>query len=416
MKTLAFAFLAISAIGSALADEPDGLTLPPGFHAAVVAEGLGPIRHFTIRDNGDLYFSTPHNAQGSPSGVLAVRLDSAHKAVQIEHFGTVDGGTGIRFHNGLLYASSPDGVYRFTFSGDALVPERVPEVIVEGTPTTHPGLPRNNRPIALDNKGNLYIALEAEGDACSDAKSQNTAAPAGLKPCPYLDVRAGVWRFPANKPGQKFPSDGEHFATGVRDMTALDWSPADGGVYGIMHGRDNLNRSWPEAVTAETEQHISDEMHRIIKGTDFGWPYTFYDGIRKMRFIAPDYGGDGKTSPAPGAYSAPVLTFENRRPAPVDIQFYTGNSFPDTYHNGAFIVLHGTQPPRNGYDVVFVPFNKKGIAGKPTVFVDGFAAFDSSQPSRPRYRPAAAAVAPDGSLYIADSQKGRVWRISYGTN
>ena len=31
-------------------------------------------------------------------------------------------------------------------------------------------------------------------------------------------------------------------------------------------------------------------------------------------------------------------------------------------------------------------------------------------------RPNAAAVAPDGALFIADSQKGRIWRIAYGTN
>ena len=29
------------------------------------------------------------------------------------------------------------------------------------------------------------------------------------------------------------------------------------------------------------------------------------------------------------------------------------------------------------------------------------------------YRPVGAAVAPDGSLYVADSKKGRIWRISY---
>src|SRR5208282_5111268 len=124
----------------------------------------------------------------------------------------------------------------------------------------------------------------------------------------------------------------------------------------------------------------------------------------KLRLISPDYGGDGKTSPAPGTYSTPVLTFQNRRPAPVDIQFYTGKSFPASYRNGAFIVLHGTQPPRNGYNVVFVPFDKKGVAGAPTVFADGFSPVDpaGAAPARPRYRPVAAAVAPDGALFIAD--------------
>ena len=55
---VAFALVVVSA--PALAAEPDGLTLPPGFHASVVAEGLGAVRHMAIRGNGDIYVSTRH--------------------------------------------------------------------------------------------------------------------------------------------------------------------------------------------------------------------------------------------------------------------------------------------------------------------------------------------------------------------
>jgi len=36
-----------------------------------------------------------------------------------------------------------------------------------------------------------------------------------------------------------------------------------------------------------------------------------------------------------------------------------------------------------------------------------------NNPRNARYRPVGLALGPDGSLYVADSQKGRVWRISY---
>jgi glucose/arabinose dehydrogenase len=76
------------------------------------------------------------------------------------------------------------------------------------------------------------------------------------------------------------------------------------------------------------------------------------------------------------------------------------------------LYLHGTAN-RTGYNIVFVPFNKNGRDGNPTVFADGFAAFDPAKPGPARYRPVGIALGPDGAMYIADSQKGRVWRIEY---
>ena len=52
----------------ALAGEPDGLTLPPGFHATVVTEGLGPVRHLAVRANGDIYVSNDFGVMRLPSG------------------------------------------------------------------------------------------------------------------------------------------------------------------------------------------------------------------------------------------------------------------------------------------------------------------------------------------------------------
>ncbi len=419
MRLFAAILITGAAVAFAAANEPDGLTLPAGFHATVVAEGLGPIRHLAVRDNGNLYISTPHNQDSSKSGIIALHLDANYHADQIQHFGSIDGGTGIRFHDDHLYASTPSSVYRFAFLGAELIPSGEPEVMVDGMPASHPGFLRVNRPIAFDAKGHLFVGLDAAANLCT-AQTQPppgqplpTAAPVGLKPCPDLVTRAGVWRFDANKRGQRFPADGEQWATGIRDIDCLDWSPADNHLYGIMHARDNTNRLWPGVVSAEDDEHIADEMHRITKKTDFGWPYTYFDGVRNVRLISPEYGGDGKTSPKPGTYSSPMLTFQSRRPAPVDLLFYSGKAFPRVYRNGAFIVLHGTQ--RSGYDVVFVPFDRNGKAGAPTVFADGFAGFDRTSTARApaMYRPIGIAEGPDGALYVADSQKGRVWRITY---
>jgi glucose/arabinose dehydrogenase len=406
MKTIvAVCLFALTSVFT-LAQEPDGLKLPQGFHATVVTEGLGPIRHLAVGADGDIYVSTPAPRQGTGGGIIALHLDAQHKADQVQHFSSVDGGTAIRFYKGDLYAASSTTIYRFHFQSGNLLPEGTPEVIVDGMPA------KGNRALAFDKDGHLYVSLAGTGNNCADPKAPAGSAPVGLNPCPDLKDGAGIWRFDATKQNQKFPSEGVLFATGVRNSTALDWSPADNHLYVILQGRDQAHKGWPQMISEQEDDQVADEMHRVTIGSDFGWPYTYYDGVRKLRLIAPEYGGDGKKTAPDGKYSTPVLTFQSMRVSPIDLMFYSGKSFPASYRDGAFIALHGTHN-KSGYDVVFVPFDHSGVAGSPQVFADGFADFGASTSMQARYRPVGLAAGPDGSLYIADSQKGRIWRISY---
>ena len=416
IRLLAAAVFATLVVTPALADEPDGLVLPQGFHASVVADGLTGIRHMAIRGNGDIYVSTRRGRDQPPSGIIALHLGPDYKAATAQHFGSIDGGTGIRIYHDTLYAASNTGVYRIAL-GDALVPTAQPELLVDGLAAT-------NHPLALDGQGNLFVSIDGGGGAsnCPDPATPKDAKPVGLKPCPLLATRGGIWRFDDSKPGQTL-ADGEHYATGIRNMSALAWRDGDG-LYGAWHGRDATAKTWPDLLTPADDDAIADEMFRITKGTDMGWPYTYWDGVRKMRLTAPDYGGDGKTAAA-GNYATPVAAFAPQRPAVLDLAFYAGRQFPAPWRNGAYLAMHGggsdgTILPNGhaGYDVVFVPFNRAGKAGTPVVFADGFAGAKPSDRNvkTAAYRPVGVAVGPDGSLYVADSNKGRIWRISYGGN
>ena len=195
VRTLSVAFVAMLAAAPALAAEPDGLTLPPGFHATVVAEGVGPARHMALRGN-DIYVSTRHGNNQPSVGIVALRLGPDHKVLQTGKIAGIDQGTGIRIYKNYLYAANGTGVVRIALD-DMLVPAGAPETIVDGLAAT-------NHPIAFDGKGNLFVSIDGGGGAnnCPDPNGPKDK-PVGLKPCPLLETRGGIWRFDDSKPGQK---------------------------------------------------------------------------------------------------------------------------------------------------------------------------------------------------------------------
>src|SRR6202012_4911979 len=104
----------------------------------------------------------------------------------------------------------------------------------------------------------------------------------------------------------------------------------------------------------------------------------YYDAVRKMRLVAPEYGADNKTAADASVYDTPVAAFGATRQAPLDLLFYTGKQFPRSYRGGAFIVFHGTNGPKipgghGGYRIAFMPLDRNGDAGAPVTFADGFA-------------------------------------------
>ncbi len=398
-----------------------GLFLPDGFQAVVVVDSVGYGRHLAVRDNGDIYMKL-RNPNKEGKGSVALRdTDNDGKADIVRYFGdyadTGNYGNAMRIHKGYLYFATAGEVYRTKLNPSTLVPTDTTECLLVDD-YRRSRFSHIAKPIAFDGKGNMYVPFGSPGDACQ-VDDRRPGSP-GQMPCPELEEYAGVWKFSEDKIGQR-QKDGQRYATGIRSIVGMEWNHEANALYAVQHGRDDFFRTWPQYYSSWQSALLpSEELLRVDEGSDAGWPYYYYDHMQGKKLLNPEYEGDGKKQGKGATVNQPLLGFPGHF-APNDILFYTGNQFPERYKQGAFIAFHGSTIrapyPQGGYFVAFVPFKNGKPSGSWEVFADGFAGVDTIVfTSEAAYRPSGLAQGPDGSLYITESEKGKVWRIMYKGN
>jgi glucose/arabinose dehydrogenase/mono/diheme cytochrome c family protein len=412
--------LAVAAPPSLPAPDADngGLVLPQGFRALVYADNLvvnrkvgntsERLRGIAVAPNGDVYAKTRLGP------IFALRdADGDGRAEIVKEFGPGDGGTHIAFHDGWLYHSSRTAVYRYKYTPGELVPSSELQTVVSRLPAEKD---HDAKAFAFDDQGRMLVEIGSPYNVYSNPDRQFGAK--GMDATEFQKTYGGFWRFDPKRLGQT-QADGVRFSTGHRHALALAWHPVSKQFFMVQMGRDNLNVVDPVHYDAlDNAERVSEVMHLLREGANLGWPYSYWDPIKKAHMVAPEFGGDNMKRVEPDPYDKPVVAFPAHW-APIQMTIYTGAQFPERYRNGAFVAFHGSwnRAPRSqaGYKVAFVPFDDKGMPlGTYETFADGFAGKDEFvSPGEARYRPAGVAVGPDGSLYVTDTEKGRIWRIIY---
>jgi len=396
-----------------------GLYFPDGFESVVVVDSVGAARHLAVNNNGDIYIKL-RTDKGRNGNVALRDTDNDGKADIIKHFGNYpnDGtfATEMRIHKGYLYFSSELVVYRQKLDPNKLIPETKPQVLVRDP---FPIRWHNAKSLAFDKKGGMYVTFSAPTNACEVGVVKGADSidiVKGEYPCSQLKILAGIWKFYEDRPNQSLKS-GKRFATGLRSIVGITWNDEDNSLYAVNHGRDYLHNHAPQFYSEWKNAILpAEEFMKIKEGENYGWPYTYYDPFKNKRMMAPEYGGDGEKE-APAGYANPIIGLPAHW-APNDLLFYKGDQFPARYKKGAFIAFHGSfnrNPyPQAGYIVAFVPFKNGKPNGTWEVFADGFIGKDTIRTmAESKYRPMGLAEGPDGSLYISDSKKGKIWRVMF---
>ena len=153
-------------------------------------------------------------------------------------------------------------------------------------------------------------------------------------------------------------------------------------------------------------------------------PLALFSSVVPGRTALPTPDPDDGAIDLPPGFRALVVADNLTTGRPHDpLRFLTvapnGDIYVKSTANGMFVAFHGSWNraplPQAGYRVEFIPFDAHG---RPTDayedFATGFPGVENlANPNDAHYRPSGVAVGPDGSLYVCETQKGRVWRIIY---
>ena len=353
----------------------------PGFEVSLFAENLDNPRQAYVLPNKDILIveairEWPGRAdrpEKSANRITLFRDSNGDGRPDVREIFL----TGLNMPHGMLlvgdwfYVGNTDGVVRYRY--------RTGQTKIDGKGEKILDLPAGGhytRNLTADPSGKkIYVAVGSASNVDEENGWEKDQR------------RAGILEINPDGSGMKI------FAKGLRNAVGMDWEPKSKVLWTVVNERDLLG-----------DDLVPDYLTGVKENGFYGWPYSYFGQIEDPRkkgqrpdlvakAIKPDY--------AVGSHTAAL-----------GLAFYTGKAFPERYHGGAFIGMHGSwnRSKMVGYKVAFIPFANGKPAGPMEDIVTGFIADESKFEAYGR--PVGVTVASDGSLLVADDSGNKVWRIT----
>jgi len=349
---------------------------PPGFTVTKYAGHLNSPRWFYILPNGDLLVSESQTSRKKSANDILLFRDADHDGVpelRDTFMTSLNQPLGMLLLNGWFYVGNNDGVYRWPYTSGQLHISGPGQKILD--------LPAGG----YNNHWTRNLITNADGSKIYvSVGSGSNNAEHGMD---HEARRADILEINPDGSGERV------FAAGIRNPVGMDWQPGTKILWTAVNERDSLG-----------DDLVPDYFTSVKEGGFYGWPYAYFGHHEDPRLKGqrPDLVARTLVPDVPvGAHTASL-----------GLVFYTANTFPEKYRNGAFIGQHGSwnRSEFAGYKVIFVPFHN-GQPGKPEDFLTGFMA-DASK-NEVYGRPVGVIALGDGSLLVADDAGNTIWRISH---
>jgi putative membrane-bound dehydrogenase-like protein len=325
-------------------------SLPSGFRATVYARSVTYPTTVTADPQGNVYVGTLE--PDHKSGKVYVYSDGNGDGIlerKTLFWGPTTAITGLYIRGADVYVASRGKVSVLRDTNGDFVADSRRN-IVTGLPYSKQHPVHANNGLTMGPDGWLYFGMGATCNACIESNRLNATV-----------VRCN-------------PDDGvcEVFARGLRNVYDVAFHPKDKNLFGADNGAESIGGAFVE---------VEDEINVIAKNGDYGWPFCW---------------GKNKGLECNGTVAA--LAEIGPHAAPAELAFYTGSMFPPEYRDNLFVALWGNA----GRSVIRVVLSRHdgGYSAKISDFVH-------------LSRPVDVATAPDGSLLVADTNAGRIYRITY---
>ncbi len=351
---------------------------PAGFTVSKFAENLIHPRQTYISPDGAI-FVVESDTRNSANRISLLQDKNGDGVAESNVFlENLNQPFGMLVLNNFFYVANTDGIYRYKYSNGISKITTKGEKIVD--------LPAGG----YNNHWTRNLLANKEGTKIY--VSVGSASNVGEYGMDKEIRRAAILEINPDGSGEKL------YASGLRNPVGMDWNPVTGQLWTAVNERDDLgNNLVPDYITSVQENGW------------YGWPYSYFGKIQDPRWENDPHLDLVEKTIIPDVPVGPHT-------ASLGLAFYTGNSFPEKYKNGAFVGQHGSwnRAEFSGYKVVFVPIDAAGKPGKPEDFLTGF--IEDETQSKVHGRPVGISATKDGNLLVCDDDAGIVWKITANKN